>query len=223
MFAQSHDSVPPAPALMLTMQLLLSCGLPSRTASSSASNSLENLAKSRSSSLRCLSCSASGSPSASSIMTRKSSSCFSAARSGSIFLRREPASSISFCACSRLFQNVSLAISASSSPRRLRTLATSKKPPQVSEFLASGRQLRSEDIKHIPYPILLNCQEGKGILPLDRGRHVSKQEQCGWKWGARLWGRPAACFECSWKTQIEPPNTWTSQNPNGLDSMRDFT
>src|SRR5438552_3854009 len=138
-------------------------------ASSSASRSFENLAKSRSSSLRCLSCSASGSPSASSIMTRKSSNCFSAARSGSIFLRREPASSISFCAWSRLFQKVSLAISASSWPRRFRNLATSKKPPQVGQFLAGCRQLCSDGIKHIPHPILLNRGEGKGNLQGAKG------------------------------------------------------
>src|SRR5262249_41131465 len=150
--------------LMLRMQLLLSCGLPSRTASSKASRSLENLAKSRSSSLRCLGCSASGSSSASSTMTWKSSSCFSADWSGSIFLRREPASSISFCACSRLFQKVSLAISASSSPRRFRILATSKKPPQVGQFLAGGHQLGSDHVKHRLYQILSKRRERKGNL-----------------------------------------------------------
>src|SRR3989442_14159484 len=102
-------------------------------------------------------------------MTRKSSSSLSAARSGSIFLRREPASSISFCAWSRLFQKVSRAISASSWPRRFRNLATSKKPPQVGKFLACCRQLCSDGIKHIPYPILLNRGEGKGNLRRGEG------------------------------------------------------
>ena len=45
MFAQSHDSVPPAPALMLRMQLLLSCRPLRKTFSSSASSSLKNLAE----------------------------------------------------------------------------------------------------------------------------------------------------------------------------------
>src|SRR2546429_173924 len=178
MFAQSHDSVPPAPALMPRMQLLLSCGLPSRTASSSASNSLANRPKSRSSSCRCLSCSNSGSASASSIMTRKSSSCRSALRSGSIFLRREPASSISLCACSRLFQKVSLAISASRAPRRFCTAGTSKKPPQHGELFTGGSHLCFERVKHSRNEILLNPQEGKGIfarrqgeLPAARSNH----------------------------------------------------
>ena len=51
MFAQSRASVPPAPALMLRMQLLLSCGPLRKTRSSSASSSLKNLARSGSSSL----------------------------------------------------------------------------------------------------------------------------------------------------------------------------
>ena len=45
MFAQSHDSVPPAPALMLMMQLLLSWRPLRKTFSSSESSSLKNLAE----------------------------------------------------------------------------------------------------------------------------------------------------------------------------------
>ena len=43
MLAQSHASVPPAPALMLRMQLFLSCGPLRKTFSSSASSCLEEL------------------------------------------------------------------------------------------------------------------------------------------------------------------------------------
>src|SRR5258708_22758662 len=41
--AQSHDSVPPAPALMLTMQLLRSCGPLRNTFNSRASSCLKKL------------------------------------------------------------------------------------------------------------------------------------------------------------------------------------
>ena len=131
MFAQSQDSVPPAPALMFMMQLLLSC-LPLRnTFNSSESSSLKSLDRSNSNSRWILSWEASGSASPSSTMTWKSSSCFSALSSGSVLLRSELASSMSFWACSRLFQKLSAAIRALISPKRLCAPGTSKKPPQM--------------------------------------------------------------------------------------------
>src|SRR5208283_5221711 len=132
--AQSWASVPPAPALMLRMQFFRSCGPFRKTFNSSASSSLKNRARSRVSSFSTWAWASGGSASPSSSMTRKSSSFFSAWSSGSILLRREFASSISVCAFSRLFQKLSAAMSALSSPRRFCALGTSKKPPQMREF-----------------------------------------------------------------------------------------
>src|SRR6185312_14374905 len=81
-------------------------------------------------------------------MTWKSSSCFSDLRSGSILLRSELDSSISFWACSRLFQKVSPAIREFSSPSRFCALGTSKKPPQVREFLSRRRNFRFDGVEH---------------------------------------------------------------------------
>src|SRR5213593_4674957 len=148
MLAQSQDSVPPAPALRLRMQLLRSCGPLRKTFSSSASRSLKNLARSPSSSCWTLACASSGSASPNSTITWKSSSCFSALSSGSVLLRRALASSMSFCACSRLFQKLSAAIRALTSPRRFWAPATSKKPPQMGQFIGGGRQLGSNGVKH---------------------------------------------------------------------------
>src|SRR6266487_13635 len=146
--AQSHASVPPAPALMLMMQLLRSCGPLRNTRNSSASRSLRNFATSRSNSRRTFGCAAGGSAWPSSTITRKSSRCFSASSSGSILPRRELASSMSFCACSRLFQKLSAAISESSSPRRFCVRGTSKKPPQMGQFLGGGAELRNNRVEH---------------------------------------------------------------------------
>src|SRR5262249_3100278 len=90
----------------------------------------------------------SGSASPNSTITRKSSSSFSALRSGSALLRRELASSMSFWACSRLFQNFSAAIKALSSAMRFWALGTSKKPPQMSELIRGRNQFGSSRIKH---------------------------------------------------------------------------
>ena len=54
MSAQSHASVPPAPELMLRMQLFRSCGPLRKTFNSRPSTSLLNLARSRSKSAWCL-------------------------------------------------------------------------------------------------------------------------------------------------------------------------
>src|SRR6185437_5444392 len=145
---QSCASVPPAPALMLKMQLLLSCGPVRKTFSSSDSSSLKYFARSVSSSFWILVWHADGSASPNSTMTWKSSSCFSALSSGSILLRRELDSSMTFWACSRLFQNVSPAIRAFSSPRRFCAPGTSKKPPQVRQFLRRCRNFRRDGVKH---------------------------------------------------------------------------
>src|SRR5437016_5426737 len=81
-------------------------------------------------------------------MTRKSSSFFSAASSGSIFFRSELASSMSCWDFSRLFQKVSWVIRTSSSASRFCVLGTSKKPPQMGEFASRGGQLFLDDFKH---------------------------------------------------------------------------
>src|SRR5579872_7289987 len=81
-------------------------------------------------------------------MTRESSSSFSALRSGSILFRRELLSSMSFWACSRLSQKPSAAIKTLSSARRFCAPGTSKKPPQVGEFIGRGRYFSSNGVKH---------------------------------------------------------------------------
>ena len=68
--------------------------------------------------------------------------------SGSMRVRSELASSMNFCAWSRLFQKLSAAIRALSSPSRLCAPGTSKKPPQVGELLRGGVQLGFDDFKH---------------------------------------------------------------------------
>src|SRR5471032_2083242 len=146
--AQSCDSVPPAPELMVKMQFFLSCGPLRNNFNSSASSSLKNFARSRVSSASTFACDAAGSASPSSSMTRKSSSCFSSLWSGSSLLRMTPASSMKPWAFSRLFQKFSSAISEFSSPERFCNAGTSKKPPQVREFLGGGRQLWSDQFEH---------------------------------------------------------------------------
>src|SRR5712671_5049832 len=146
--AQSCDSVPPAPELMVKMQFFLSCGPLRNNFSSSASSSLKNGTSSRVSSASICACDAAGSASASSTMTLKSSSCFSNLKSGSSLLRMAPASSMAACAFSRLFQKFSSAINEFSSVRRFCKVATSKKPPQVRELLGGGRQLGDNHFEH---------------------------------------------------------------------------
>src|SRR5487761_2014891 len=148
MFAQSHDSVPPAPELMVKMQFLASCGPFRNNFSSSASSSLKNGTSSRVISASICACEAAGSAPASSTMTLKSSSCFSNLRSGSSLLRMTPASSMKPWAFSRLSQNFSSAINEFSSPKRFCKVATSKKPPQVRELLGGGRQLGRDHFEH---------------------------------------------------------------------------
>ena len=84
MLAQSHDSVPPAPALMEKMQLLWSCGPSSINSSSSASSRPVNLGKSAANSDWMSFCVASSSPSASSIIVLMSACCVSALSNGSM-------------------------------------------------------------------------------------------------------------------------------------------
>jgi hypothetical protein len=59
-----------------------------------------------------------------------------------------PASSMKPWAFSRLFQKFSSAISEFSSPERFCKVATSKKPPQMREFLGGGRQLWGDHFEH---------------------------------------------------------------------------
>ena len=143
------DSVPPAPALMLRMQLLLSCGPLRKTLQFEGIEFLEELGEVA---LRVPAGFWPGRPPARPRPVRpsrwKSSSCFSALSSGSILLRRELASSMSFWACSRLFQKFSAAIRALISPRRFCAPGTSKKPPQMGQFLGGGRQLGCDGVEH---------------------------------------------------------------------------
>src|SRR6266404_4458652 len=55
---------------------------------------------------------------------------------------------MSLCACSRLFQKLSAAIKALISPRRLWAEGTSKKPPQMGQFIGGGGQLGCNRVKH---------------------------------------------------------------------------
>ena len=103
---------------------------------------------SASSSFSSLACASGASASPSSIITRKSSSCFSAWASGSTLPRIVFASSMNFCACSRLFQNASPAINESNSLCRFCNVATSKKPPQMREFLGRSFDGRFDNIEH---------------------------------------------------------------------------
>src|ERR1019366_2501176 len=115
---------------------------------SSASSSWKNFARSRVSSASIGDSAAAGSPSPSSSMTRKSSSWFSNFWSGSILLRMTPASSMNPWAFSRLFQKASSAINELNSVKRFCKVATSKKPPQMCEFLGGGRQLWRDHFEH---------------------------------------------------------------------------
>src|SRR4051812_31106298 len=81
-------------------------------------------------------------------MMLKSSRFFSAFRRGSIRFLIVLLSSMSFWACSRLFQNFSSAIKESISPRRFCALATSKKPPEMGKLLGGGIELTFDDFKH---------------------------------------------------------------------------
>jgi len=147
MLAQSQDSVPPAPALMLKIQLFRSLGPLRKTLSSKSSNSLRNrevlfqvllvlelfrlrlgLAQFHHD-----------------LQILQLSFRF---EEGLNFIAEVLASSMSFWACSRLFQKSSFAIKASSSPRRCWAPATSKKPPQMRKFPGHGRQLSFDRFKH---------------------------------------------------------------------------
>jgi hypothetical protein len=55
---------------------------------------------------------------------------------------------MSFWADSRLFQKLSAAIKAPISARRFWPPGTSKKPPQMGQFIGGGRQFGSNGIKH---------------------------------------------------------------------------
>src|SRR5436190_15958828 len=55
---------------------------------------------------------------------------------------------MSFCACSRLFQKLSAAISALISPRRFWACGTSKKPPQVRKLVRRGGQFSFNHVEH---------------------------------------------------------------------------
>jgi hypothetical protein len=64
----------------------------------------------------------------------------------------------------------------------------------VGQFLAAGRQLGSERVKHMPYQILSKRRERKGNLP------GQKQERSGWN------------------REIREPR----ENRKGLESMSEF-
>ena len=148
MLAQSQDSVPPAPALMLMMQFLRSWGPLRNSFSSSVSTSLKNFSRSRPISVSICAWAAGGSASPSSIITRQSSSVFSRRRTGSILPRMPVASSMATWAFSRLFQKFSSAMRAVNSPNRFCKLAKSKKPPQVGELVGGGRNLDFGNFEH---------------------------------------------------------------------------
>ena len=90
----------------------------------------------------------SGSAAASSSMTCKSSADLPKRASGSSLLRMSLVSLMTFCAASWLFQKVSPVIWDSSSANRWFNLGTSKKPPQVRDFVGGDRNLRTDDVEH---------------------------------------------------------------------------
>jgi hypothetical protein len=55
---------------------------------------------------------------------------------------------MTLCAASWLFQKDSVVIWASSSARRWFNLATSKKPPQMGEFVGGGGDLWFDEVEH---------------------------------------------------------------------------
>ena len=73
-------------------------------------------------------------------------------------------SSMSFWACSRLFQKDSPAIKESSSLRRLCALATSKKPPQLGGPLGGGVNLGANRFKHGGRKAAKGTVEGQEVL-----------------------------------------------------------
>src|SRR5580700_2850823 len=81
-------------------------------------------------------------------MALKSSAWRSALSTGSVFLRKELASSMRPWAFSRLFQKPSWAIKESSSARRFCAPGKSKIPPQMGDFFPGGWQLDFNLLKH---------------------------------------------------------------------------
>ena len=151
MFAQSHDSVPPAPALMLRMQLFLSCGPLRKTLQFQVFQAPWKIAPGRASiSFSSLACSASGSPSAEFdhhpeilhlLLGLEQRVDFLAEGVGLVneLLRL----------LAVVPESVRRPSRTSSSASRFCVLGTSKKPPQMREFLRHGRQLNFNGFKHI--------------------------------------------------------------------------
>jgi len=145
---QSQDSVPPAPALMLRMQLLRSCGPLRNTRNSSASRSFRNFATSRFEFLldvrlrlgRFGLAELEHHPEIVELLLSQEERVNAAAK-GIGFVNQ-------FLGLFALFQNVSPDISAFSSPRRFCVAGTSKKPPQMCQFLRGRVQIRFDHLKH---------------------------------------------------------------------------
>jgi hypothetical protein len=135
MSAQSHDSVPPAPAWMDRIALLLSNWPVRKDAISSLSSSPIISATAESSSLSWTSRSAAGDDSTSSTMTPVSSTFLWNATTGSTARLSTFSFAMCFWALSLLSQNPGSPIWASIASISRRFWSTSKKPPQVAGAL----------------------------------------------------------------------------------------
>src|SRR5674476_135798 len=88
-----------------------------------------------------------------------------------------PASSMAVWAFSRLFQKVSSAISEFSSVKRFCKVATSKKPPQMREFLGGGRQLRGDHFEHGKKGKGAGSQKPEGFFATDEHRFSQMEKR----------------------------------------------
>ncbi len=135
MSAQSHDSVPPAPAWRERIALLRSNWPVRKEAISRASSSEAMEATVPASSLSCASRSAGGELSTSSTITSASSTFVWKATTGTTALLSEFSFAMCFWALSLLSQNPGSPIWASMASISRRFWSTSKKPPQVAGAL----------------------------------------------------------------------------------------
>ena len=129
MAAQSQDSVPPAPALMLSIASLLSCSPPRRDFTSKEPASDSSL--SRSPAISGMSEPPSASEEASSSISSRSAALFSKAPMGSVRSLRDESSSTSPWARSRASQKEGSAMCPSISAMRESFPAASKIPPHL--------------------------------------------------------------------------------------------
>src|SRR5882724_2294662 len=138
MSAQSQDSVPPAPAWIVTNAGFLSNSPESNCWNSNFSRSRRRESYSERTSAMAPAWRSAGSSKASSLSTSRSAARDSNARKGWILPRNSETCSTSLWAVSLLIQNSGDAIRASTSARRPVRAGKSKKPPQLGEARGDG-------------------------------------------------------------------------------------